>query len=71
MTSRTLTEHERRLLERRRAVVDVVQVGMAHAAAGDTDEDLARSGLGRGDLLDEHRLVGAVEHRRFHVRPLV
>ena len=53
-----VAEDDRRRLEGRRAVVDVVQVGVADAAARHPHQHLAGARLGRGHLL-EARAAGA------------
>jgi hypothetical protein len=59
-------EHQRRLVERRHVVIDVVQVGVAQAAGRNAYEHLTRSRHGDGPFFDLERAMRAVENRRLH-----
>ena len=43
-----------------------VEIGVADAAGGETDQDLPRLRLGELDLLDDEGLAELLEHRRAH-----
>src|SRR5262249_12296696 len=68
-----LMAQDDRQSRRRRASLDLVELGMAHAAGGDFDEQLAVAGLRHRQVFELQVLLGASEradffqHHRLHV----
>ena len=67
VTHDLMTENERQLGLRQLAVEDV-EIGAAHPASGDLDEDLLGSRLGNGQLGKSERLARPVEQHGLHDR---
>ena len=64
---RLMPQHNRRLLECRHAVFDVVQVGMAHATRRDLDQNLILADLRNRDILNLQSLLATVKYHCFHM----
>jgi hypothetical protein len=64
-----VAEAERKGAPRRNALVDEAQVGVAHAAAGDLDDDLARSAR-LVALIPPHGLALAMKQKRSESHPI-
>src|SRR5690242_10943502 len=62
-----MAEHERKLRMRELAI-EHMEVGAAHAASGDLDEDLVGARLGHRQLRRAERLARPIEHHRLHPR---
>ncbi len=60
-----MPEHERELGVLELAVEDM-EVGAAHPAGRDLDEDLMRARLWHRQLHGSERLTGPIEHHRLH-----
>ena len=63
---RLMSQHDRRLLERRHAVFDVVQVRVANAAGRDLHQNLIVRDLRNRNVLDLQSLASAVKYRCSH-----
>ena len=63
---RFVTEHERRFLERRDAVLDVMEVGVAGSTRGDPDEHIAWPDLGDRDVVDLEPDFRSMKNRSLH-----